>query len=532
MPAANDVRIIVVEDERIVAKDIVRRLQRLGYSVPGIASSGEEAIHETEMHHPDLILMDIKLKGGMDGIEAASRILEHYDIPIIYVTAYADEPTLERAKETRPFGYIIKPFEDRDIYSTIEMALYKHRMERLLRESERYLSTVLRSIGDAVIATDMDGGIKYINGVAEALLGIPGKECLERRFDEIFMLVGTTEGRADPIGELGLSDTARVPNTEAVLAVGDGALDIEFTGSQILDDKGEAIGHVVVFRDITERKLTWAELAQYRAGLEALVEQRTTELAKTNADLEEANSALEAFAYSVSHDLRAPLRAMEGFSQALLEDYEDRLDRIGRDYLFRIVDAANRMDQLIQDLLAYNRLSSPDIQAERLNMESVVLDVVSQLDQMVREQQAQIYVEHGLPDAMGHRPTVTMVLQNLLTNAMKFVDPGVGPMVRIWGEPHGERIRLFVQDNGIGIPEEYQSRIFQVFERLHSSDAYPGTGIGLAIVRKGMQRMGGDVGLTSSSGRGSTFWIELPSAGGNGSGPGTAGARSDGEPQK
>ncbi|HID73571.1 MAG TPA: hybrid sensor histidine kinase/response regulator, partial [Thermoplasmata archaeon] len=325
-----ETRIIVVEDERIVAKDIVRRLQRLGYSVPAIATSGEEAIDQTGIHHPDLILMDIKLKDQMDGIEAARRINEHYDIPIIYVTAFADDATLERAKETRPYGYITKPFEDRDIFTTIEMALYKHLVERRLRESEKYLSAVLRSIGDAVIATDMEGRIKFINAVAEGIIGCPSEECVGRPFDEVFRLKGDDDEGRSILDTLGLNDTARIPTTEGVLLLEDGELDIEYTGSQILDERGEVTGHVVVFRDIVERKRTEDELRRYREHLEELVEQRTCELRETNEDLEEANAALEAFAYSVSHDLRAPLRAMEGFSQALLEDYEDRLDQLGR----------------------------------------------------------------------------------------------------------------------------------------------------------------------------------------------------------
>ena len=237
-------------------------------------------------------------------------------------------------------------------------------------------------------------------------------------------------------------------------------------------------------------------MREHREHLEELVEERTAEL--------------EAFTYSVSHDLRAPLRAMEGFSQALLEDYADRLDPVGQDYAQRIAAAAQHMDILIQDLLAYSRLNRIEIKLRLVVLEGVVQEALSLLTTEIQEKGAQVAVERPLPRLVGHRATLVQVVGNLLSNAIKFVAPGVKPQVRVCAEECEEWVRLWVEDNGIGIAPEHHELIFRIFERLHGVEAYPGTGVGLAIVRKGVERLGGRVGVESEPGRGSRFWVELP----------------------
>lgn len=248
------------------------------------------------------------------------------------------------------------------------------------------------------------------------------------------------------------------------------------------------------------------QLQQYAIDLEQRVEART-------AELQEANEALQAFAYSVSHDLRAPLRSMEGLGIILLEDYGDRLDEIGQEYTQRIVQAAQEMDTLILDLLNYSRLSRADIQLQALSLNAIVTEILTQLQDEIVAKAAQVTVEQPLPEVMGHYTTLSQILRNFLTNALKFTRPHVPPQIHLWAEDQsnetGEWVRLWVKDNGIGIEPRFQEQIFQVFERLHSAEIYPGTGIGLAIVRKGVERMGGRVGVESQLGQGSQFWIEL-----------------------
>ncbi len=235
------------------------------------------------------------------------------------------------------------------------------------------------------------------------------------------------------------------------------------------------------------------------------------------AELEERNDELEAFGYSISHDLRAPLRAMQGFSQALLEDCGDRLDAMGREYAERIVAGARRMDELIRDLLAYSRVSRAELKLVRVPLTPVAHSALAELSGALRARSASVHVDEPLPAVMGHPATLSQVLTNLLGNGLKFVPPERTPELRVHAERHNGLVRVWVEDNGIGIAPEHQARIFRVFERLHSNDDYPGTGIGLAIVRKAVERMGGQVGVESSLGHGSRFWVELQPATGEGS---------------
>ncbi len=276
-------------------------------------------------------------------------------------------------------------------------------------------------------------------------------------------------------------------------------------------------------KEIAERERAEAEIQALYANLT----QKANELAR-------ANEELEAFSYSTSHDLRAPLRTMQSFSQFLLEDYAERLDETGKDYLQRIAAAAMRMDDLIQDLLAYSRLSRTEMELKPLHLKQAITETMAELATVIRESHAQIETDDVSFWVIGHRATVNQVIANLLTNAVKFIPPGASPQVRVWAErravaarasgsqPANEGasedgrprfvVRLWVEDNGIGIAPEHQERIFHPFERLHGRETYPGTGIGLAIVRKGMERMGGCAGVESELGHGSRFWIELPQA--------------------
>src|SRR5919108_5029853 len=181
-------QIMVVEDESIVAEDMKAMLEGFGYAVPAVAFSGEEAVKKAFATHPDLVLMDIVLKGQMSGVEAVERIRSRCNIPVVYVTAYADEKTVRRAKVTEPFGYLLKPFDARELQTAIEIALYKHRMEKKLQESAQWLSTTLRSIGDAVMATDTQGCVTFMNPQAEALTGWKQAEALGRHVAEVLQV--------------------------------------------------------------------------------------------------------------------------------------------------------------------------------------------------------------------------------------------------------------------------------------------------------------------------------------------------------
>ncbi len=250
-------RILVVEDDRIVAKDIQESLEVQGYTVFKTVPSGEAAIEVAKEDKPDLILMDIKLKGEMNGTEAAEQIKQEFNIPIIYLTAYSDDDVLGKAKITEPFGYLIKPFDDRELNTTIEIALYKHKMERKLKESEKWVSTTLRSIGDAVIATDINGNVAYLNPTAEALTQWNQKDAIGKPLKEIFNIINekTKERVESPVDKIFKEDRIVGLANGTILIAKDGKeIPIDDSGSPIKNEKGKLIGVVLVFRDTTEHK--------------------------------------------------------------------------------------------------------------------------------------------------------------------------------------------------------------------------------------------------------------------------------------
>ncbi|MGB3765816.1 MAG: PAS domain S-box protein [Phormidesmis sp.] len=255
------------------------------------------------------------------------------------------------------------------------------------------------------------------------------------------------------------------------------------------------------------------ERYQAEQNIRKLNQELEERVIERTAQLEDSNEELKAFTYTVSHDLRAPLRAMEGFAQALREDYGPVLDDLGKEYASRIVAAAHQMDSLILDLLSYSQLSRSNISVSHISATQAIEEAIAALTPMSEERQAAISVS-DIPMVYGNHSILVQIFTNLLSNAIKFVPLGTQPSVQIIGQPCPDgnrpgRVRIWVKDNGLGIAPEHQQRIFNVFERLHGVETYSGTGIGLAIVKKGAARMGGTVGLTSQIGQGSQFWIEL-----------------------
>lgn len=272
-------------------------------------------------------------------------------------------------------------------------------------------------------------------------------------------------------------------------------------GRVFYDDQGTATRMSGTVIDITASKRTQEESKEH---LERLIAERT-------ARLQETVSELESFSYTVSHDLRSPLRAMQAFAYMTAEEYGACLDETGRGYLKRIDAAARRMDTLIQDVIAYSRAAPASLEIMPVNLNDILEEVIQQYPS-VNVAHATFEIAGQLHGVSGSPSTLVQVLSNILTNAVKFVPHGGKAHVKVWTERSGEKVRLFVQDNGIGIPEEVLPKIFEPFQRGHADRGYDGTGIGLAIARKAVTRMGGSIGVKSTVGQGSTFWIELPAS--------------------
>lgn len=244
------------------------------------------------------------------------------------------------------------------------------------------------------------------------------------------------------------------------------------------------------------------ELQRANTDLDRLVTTRT-------AELQELVNELEHFSYTITHDLRAPLRAMTGFAGLLAEECMDSLGSNSREYLNRIITASSRMDRLITDALSYSQIVRHEMPLQAINAGGLLAGMIESYP-MFQEPKARIEIAADLPSVLGNEAGLTQCFSNLLGNAVKFVAPGTTPHVRIRGERRGDHVRLWCEDNGIGIPADLQSRVFVMFQRL--SKDYEGTGIGLTLVKKVVERMGGSVGLESEPGRGSRFWIELKAA--------------------
>jgi signal transduction histidine kinase len=252
--------------------------------------------------------------------------------------------------------------------------------------------------------------------------------------------------------------------------------------------------------------------AQLREALEKQAAELERRVIERTQELSEVNVELEGYVRSVSHDLRAPLRAVHGFGNMLLEETGDKLGKTEREYVERIVSASGRMVALVRDLLDYSRLGREDVRVRPIDLLHVVEEAQDLLQSELDDRHAKLDIRSPLLPVVGHHSSLVQTMVNLLSNAAKFVANGVEPRIRVRTEAVGDRVRLWVEDNGIGIPAADQERMFRMFERLNVASQYPGTGIGLAIVRRAVERMGGTMGVESKPGEGSRFWIELPRA--------------------
>ncbi len=253
-----------------------------------------------------------------------------------------------------------------------------------------------------------------------------------------------------------------------------------------------------------ELRLAQAQLDERAVKLERVVAVRTAELTAINQQL-------ESFVYSIAHDLRAPLRSMQGFAALLTEEAAATLSATGRDYAERINRSAQFMDALLSDLLAFSRISQQAVELAPASLSAIMESLQVRLQKELGEKSARLECLGPWPEVRAHEPTLAQVLFNLVSNAVKFARPGVAPIVWVRTEERAGVVRVWIEDNGLGIAAEHQQQIFGLFTRLHG-EKYPGTGIGLAIVQKGVERMGGRVGVESTPGHGSRFWIELARA--------------------
>lgn len=492
--------VLIVEDESIVAEGIETSLQELGYEVVGKIGSAKGAIELARKHRPDIVLMDIMLKGQEDGVHAAGQIAAQLSIPVVFLTAYSDKATLDRAIMTGPFGYITKPFQDRDLSIAIELAIYKHHQQKGMRDNKHWLETTLKSIGDPVITTDKDCRVTFLNLAAQSLTGWSEEDAIGKPVQQIFTLRDCRTFEQLPCPVTQSIETGHTVPLEGkfLLTKKDGStLPIGDSIAPIRDENGDILGAVVIFQN-----LTWQEKADERIKL--FVE-----------ELKRSNKELSSFASTASHDLQEPLRKVIAFSELLKKSSPD-LDEQQKDYVERMQSATRRMQDFIRDLQEFSKVTTlkTHIRAqpfEMVDLGRVVADVLSNLEIRIQEKGARIELGE-LPWIEAHKVQIEQLFLNLIGNALKFhKNDGAAPAVKITSFRNQQgQWEISVADNGIGFDAAHAERIFLPFERLCGRSEYEGNGIGLAICKGIVENHRGTLTVKSAVGEGSTFTVTLP----------------------
>lgn len=486
-------QIMVVEDDGIVARDIETTLENLGFGVSGSAVSGEKALKMIKTAPPDLVLMDIMLKGEMDGIETTEQIRAMLDVPVVYVSAHTDEKIFQRAKLTEPFGYVIKPFDDRELQVAVEIALYKHKMERKLKEREEWLSTTLKGIGDGVIAADNTGRITFMNPVAESLTGWRQGDAIGRPCNEVFHIIDeqTRKRCENPVEKvLNTGKIVGFANSTVLIAKNGTERIIADSGAPILGTDEKTAGVVLVFQDITERLRLETKVQQARK-LESIG-------TLTGGLAHDFNNILGVITGNVSYALSCS-KENEALSTALMD----------------VQNGARQAQNLTQQLLTFAKGGAPIKKPADLNM------IVKESEKIALGGSKATCV-FNLSDELWmadvDKGQIVRVFSNLMINASQAM-PG-GGLIRIrtknteagsentlYLRP-GRYIKITIEDQGVGISKEHLSRIFDPY----FSTKQKGSGLGLAITYSIIKRHHGHIAVFSKPDEGSVFDIYLPAS--------------------
>ncbi len=478
----HDAKIMIIEDEAIIAKDIENILLNYGYRITGIFSKAEDAIESLKSNKPDLILMDVVLKGDMDGIEAANIINKTMRIPIIFVTAYADDTTISRIKKTEPYGYFLKPFEEKELQTWIETTLQKFDTEEIHKKKEKLAFSILENLDNGIIAADLHGKVTYINPLAELLTGWINNEAVGEHIGKLIN-IEDLDSKLDYLQSLNISNE---PAHDTIKFVNRKNETMEITYNLItLRENENTKGYMLTFKE--SGKLD-----------------KTEELKKK---LEDSYKEIEKFAYIASHDLQEPLRMVASYVQLLKKKYSNKLDSEADEFINFAVSGANKMKVLIDDLLLYSRINSLRMHSEEVNCSKLVSDISNTIKQEWPDLNTEI--KHtGLPVIKGDFFQLHQLFYHLITNAVKF-NTNKKPVIVISCISRNGGWVFSITDNGIGIDKQYFDKIFEAFQKLHNSKDYPGTGIGLAVCRKIVELHGGRIWVESEKDKGTVFHFIL-----------------------
>lgn len=517
-------RILIVEDESIIAFNLQEVLESLDYCVPAIADSGERAIHHAAELHPNLVLMDIRIKGDIDGIQAAEHIWDQFQIPVIYVTGHSDKATVERARLTAPFGYLLKPIKERELYVAIESALQRS-------ERERWLSKVLNGMGDAVIVVDAAGEIKFLNPVAEAMTGWQLNEASGRSLPTVFKVVHEqsrlpVESLLESAFQQGI--TAHLTGDLLLLAKTGTEIPIADSIAPFKNNNGVISGAVIVFRDVTAQRQ--AEERDRMLRQANLWRQRMEEL-------ERLNQLKDDFLSTVSHELRTPLTNIKMAikmlelildQQGILSPENNSRGQTLAKYMEILRNQCNQELHLVNDLLDLQRLNADSypLELETIQFADWITEVVDSFRTRAQERDLNlsIHLAPDLPPLVSDLPSLNRIFIELLNNACKYTPPGERVTLTVRLEqavnrtsesplvPDSPSFIITITNTGVDISEAELTHIFEPFYRIPKSDRWKqgGTGLGLALVKKLVDCLDGSIRVESDMGQ-ACFIVELPS---------------------
>jgi PAS domain S-box-containing protein len=490
-------RILVVEDERLVALDIKTHLERFGYLVSKTFTRAEDALASIAQDPPHLVLMDIHLEGELDGITAAERIRRDFDIPVILLTAYADEATIERARSSRPFAYLIKPFNSRELRTSIVISIERHRLERAVRDRQILLDTVIENVGEGIFLCNAEGVVRYVNGIAASMIGLPPEELLDRKLPEILSFV---DGES---------------TDEAVVSRGYNTL-FGANGEEIPVDLrvAEVPGRerVYVLQDVREHIAHERELLQKE---EQLSHARKME-------------AIGRLAGGIAHEFNNLLTVIMGYARLVADaakeaNEEEPVDPVWvRRNAEGILSAATGSTSMIRQLLSFGRYEGQ--QPRRVELNSVVNSLDKILSRLMGEQIAVTFsLAQESTEVLVDPGRIEQSLLNLVINARDAMPEGGVLTVAtrsvtmeesttvVSGEvPPGSYIALSVSDTGKGIARGTLSQIFEPF--FTTKERGSGTGLGLAAVYSTVEQAKGYLDVASEEASGTVFTIYLPAA--------------------
>lgn len=487
-PPTTAPKVLIVEDELIVSADIAARLERMGYQVVGQADQAEQAVKICLEQQPDLVLMDIRLKGELDGIAAASRIRSYCPVPIVFLTAHADESTLQRAKITEPYGYILKPFEERELRIVVEVSLYRSKIDRQLAQSREFLATILQSINDAVIACDSSWCVSYINPAAELLIGSSADQVLQKPIDQVLQIMPLESRIPVSPKDLASQDESKSPGTEILLRQHNGNLRRVILNTARLKLRSGSSEDATVFmlRDVTKQRVLEENLLQ-----------------------SQRMESLSQLAAGIAHDLNNLLTVVCINSGLLFE--MPSANATQRELLQDINKATERATTMTQQLLAIGKKQV--VQSRTVDLNLLVQSKMDLVKRLVSPKVSTRHEIHATPFAIhADSEQIEQVLFNLAINARKRLSDGGVLTIRTLKLDQYAALSdqpvavLEVEDNGKGIDADTQARIWEPFY----ADNRDGTGLELAVVYGIVKQFGGTVSLSSESGKGSVFRIYLP----------------------